>query len=78
MFMWQQSNQTPRASVVAAAFTPEEVARLRELREEYEAYQACREFGLDPRRLHFARWLVQQGRLNEGIEGTHLSTPTQR
>ncbi|HEX8036695.1 MAG TPA: hypothetical protein VF510_22750 [Ktedonobacterales bacterium] len=69
MFLWEKANQTRRAATLAASFTPEEFARLYLLREQYETSRDCGEFGLDERRLRFARWLVEQGRLNDGVEG---------
>lgn len=68
MFTWNKANQTLRASALAATFTPEEFAHFHALREQFQIDQDCGEFGLDEARLQFARWLVEHGRLSEGIE----------
>ena len=65
MFTWERANQLQRDAALATTFTPEELSRLRALREQYETTQACAEFGLDERRLRFARWLVEHRRLSE-------------
>ncbi len=65
MFTWERADELQRETALAATFTPEELIRLRALREQYETSQDCGEFGLDERHLRFARWLVGHGRLSE-------------
>lgn len=71
MFNWDRSNLARRAATLAATFTPEEFARLRLLREQYETNRNCREYCLDLRRLQFVRWLVENGRISEGVAETY-------
>lgn len=47
-------------------FAPLELARLMALKIRYE-HGAFRDPGEEVKRLEFARWLVERGRLNEGI-----------
>jgi hypothetical protein len=49
------------------AFSPTELAHLRALRDQYAATRTCVQMGLDERRLGFVRWLVEHGRIGEGI-----------
>ena len=65
MFTWERANELQQDATLAATFTPEELSRLRALREQYETSQDCGEFGLDERHLCFARWLVEHRRLSE-------------
>ena len=67
MFTWERANELQRDTTLAATFTAEELRCFRALREQYETSQDCGEFGLDERRLRFARWLVEHGRLSEEI-----------
>lgn len=46
-------------------FSPEERARLGALRQHFRSLPVPVELGLDPQRLRFARWLVEQGKLRE-------------
>lgn len=46
-------------------FTPETLARLTALRERFCGHPEWIEFTLAERRLVFARWLVEQGRLSD-------------
>jgi hypothetical protein len=68
MMYWQRrpasSNQ---AAPVAEPLQPAVLARLSELRERTLMLRTCQEFRLDMRRLQFARWLVEHGRLGEGV-----------
>jgi hypothetical protein len=60
--------QTP--SVVADGdhcFSSQELTRLCALRERYQATNQYSEMDLDERRLGFARWLVEHGRIGEDI-----------
>lgn len=48
-------------------FAPQELAKLLELRARVESCGVNIELGLDERRLRFARWLVEHGKLSEGL-----------
>jgi len=67
MFTWEHANELQQDATLAASFTPEELIRLWALREQYETSQDCGEFGLDERRLRFARWLVEHKLLSEEV-----------
>lgn len=67
MFTWERADELQREATLTATFTPEELIRLRALREQYETSQDCGEFGLDERRLRFARWLVEHRLLSEEV-----------
>jgi hypothetical protein len=73
MFLWNRTNHFWRAATLAATaaatFTPAEIAHLRVLRQQYETKGECWELGVDMRRRRLARWLVEQGRLGEGVDG---------
>lgn len=70
MFLWDRRTPQTYAEVALAApdglFTPQQDERLRELRAQARALSVSEEYGLDRRRLLFARWLVDHGRLSEG------------
>ncbi len=68
-FAWETSAEARQAIVLTSTFTPEEIMCLRALRERYQATCDSDEFGLDVRRLRYARWLVEHGRISEGVEG---------
>ena len=63
----QHSAPSKRHALVALdeRFTPDERARLRALRQHFSRLPVSVELALDPQRLRFARWLVEQGRLRE-------------
>lgn len=48
-------------------FTPDEKERLLALCQHFSAHPEYLEFGIDERRLTFARWLVEHGRLSENL-----------
>jgi alpha-acetolactate decarboxylase len=48
-------------------FTPEEAQQLARMREGYYQHVEYLERVIDERRLEFARWLVEQGRLSEAL-----------
>jgi hypothetical protein len=62
----QQNANTPNA-VLGNCFTSEEAARLLSLRETFNA-RADSQRVLDERRLEFARWLHETGRLREELQ----------
>lgn len=66
MMTWNPDTTTP-ATLDADAFTPEQRQRLLALRERAQTQPDVGEFGLDLRRLQFARWLVETGRLSEDL-----------
>ena len=64
----KKSSKDPAAQsalVAESRFTPDEMARLATLRERYQTQPDYGEYGLDLRRLAFARYLVRQGILSE-------------
>ncbi len=67
--LWQDDDETRGTVVPAAVFTAEEFVRLHKLRERYKIAGDCDEFGLDARRLRYVRWLVENGRIGEGVGG---------
>jgi len=74
MFFWQRVERRPgsqRARLsdrsVAEVCTSEELIRLEELRTRFVSGDTYREFGLDPRRVEFARWLLANGKLSEDL-----------
>jgi len=48
-------------------FTAEQVQRLTTLRQRLASQPVHLDLGIDARRLEFARWLVEHGRLGEGV-----------
>jgi hypothetical protein len=76
MFAWEYARYKhttyPEQISVAIAdvrteLTAEEIARLAAVRARYQGHPKCVEFDLDERRLTFVRWLVDNGRLSEGL-----------
>jgi len=54
-------------SAVEAVFTPQERARLEALRARLQGLSVDAELDVNDRRLCFARWLVQHGKLAEDV-----------
>jgi hypothetical protein len=54
-----------QGSIGETRFTAAEMARLATLRERYQSQPDTGEYGLDPKRLAFARYLVREGILSE-------------
>ena len=66
MLPWEQNTENGGgAAVLEGQFTPEELARLLALRALVASHSPYDELGLDVKRLRFARWLVEHGRLSE-------------
>ena len=63
VFMNQKRKASPAALV--GQFTSEETDRLTQLQELFRAYPDCYTFDLNYRRLEFARWLQEHGRIGE-------------
>ena len=55
------------AELDTAQFTEDEIARLNDLSQRFQHHVGYFELELDERRLEFARWLVQHGRLSEDL-----------
>lgn len=68
MFMLKPTRRAHQTLAQTDMFTPEERLRLETLRARYEATDDCGEFGLDEAWLLYTRWLVQHGRIGEGVE----------
>lgn len=61
------TSQPEAASIENDDFTAEEKERLLALCQHFSAHPEYMETGLDERRLTFARWLVEHGRLSEDL-----------
>lgn len=59
-------SSNPKPAMATGNFTPEELARLNALRANFRSRAEYRERVIDDRRLEFARWLVENGKLSEG------------
>lgn len=60
------SNNTVSPTTLGETFTPEELSRLSTLRENFYTHAEYLERVIDDRRLEFARWLMEHGKLSEG------------
>jgi len=70
MFPWKRKAEQPSAAGDDPyGFTRAQRARLTKLRAHLRSRDPDLTYGLDARRLQFARWLVKHGRLSEGMEG---------
>ncbi len=66
MFSWEQARErTRRIVTVEDALAPEQVDRLSMYRNQLAARATDIEMGLDDRRLKFARWLYEHGRISD-------------
>jgi hypothetical protein len=70
VYPWERMRSRMQASVSLAevSFTPEEFAKLAALRTHLQTRAVDIELDLDERRLTFARWLVEHGRLTDDIQ----------
>ncbi len=69
--MSQEELAASQASAITepvGALTAEEMRRLEALLRSCDYQPQCLEWEIDPRRLEFARWLIQRGRLSEDLE----------
>jgi len=57
-----------KPAMATGNFTPEELARLSSLRSNFRSRAEYLERVIDNRRLEFALWLKEHGKLNEGEE----------
>ncbi len=62
-----QPNPNGTPIVLDGNFTTEEAARLRALRDNLHEHADYQEGSLDERRIAFARWLIETGRLSESV-----------
>jgi hypothetical protein len=60
-----ETNNQIQMAMRDGQFTAEEMTRLMELRQRLHTYTEFWEHTSDVRRLEFARWLVQHGKLSE-------------
>jgi hypothetical protein len=68
MIPWEhETDTTSQPPLLEGLFTTEEIARLHTLRQHFLSYPASLELGIDDRRLTFARWLVEHGKLSESL-----------
>jgi hypothetical protein len=65
MMPWQRRPSAQDATAQADPLTAEERSRLIAFRQQWAGSPMVLESGLDPRRVWFVRWLVEQGRLCE-------------
>ena len=63
MFIYRRRQADP--IVLADQFTPEETVRITRLQGLFRTYPVCYTFDINYRRLEFARWLRDHGRLDE-------------
>lgn len=61
-----QANSNSSPTLLGSGFTAEEAARLQSLREAFRAEVEYLE-GLEEKRIEFARWLIETGRLRESV-----------
>lgn len=59
------SNNNGKPATLSGNFSVDEVARLTELRHNFFAHTEYLERVIDERRLEFARWLLDHGKLSE-------------
>ena len=60
------TNNTSSPTKLSDMFTPEELSRLDALRQNFYTHAEYLERVIDDRRLEFARWLLEHGKLSEG------------
>lgn len=66
MVPWEHETENgSRPLALEGQFTPEELAKLLALRTLISSHSPYDELGLDEKRLKFARWLVEHGRLSD-------------
>ena len=61
----QVNNTNARPATLSGNFTADEVSRLTQLRSNFHAHAEYLERVIDERRLEFARWLLDHGKLSE-------------
>ena len=59
------NNPNARPTTLNGPFTSEEVTRLTDLRHNFFAHSEYLERVIDERRIEFARWLLEHGKLTE-------------
>lgn len=59
------NNSNGRPATLSGNFTADEVSRLTQLRSNFHAHAEYLERVIDERRLEFARWLLDHGKLSE-------------
>jgi hypothetical protein len=65
---WEYETETTcQPLVLDGHFSTEEITRLHALRQHVLSHPASLELGIDERRLTFARWLVEHGKLSESF-----------
>ena len=69
MFSREYSANNARPAILGTNFTADEMARLQSLRRNYYTHAEYLERVIDDRRLEFARWLLDHGKLNEDSLG---------
>lgn len=69
MMYHDYGSNSSKPAMATGNFTPEEWARLNALRTNFRSRAEYLERVIDDRRLEFARWLVEHGKLSEGSDG---------
>ena len=62
------ASQASASAELDGALTAEEMRRLEAFLRRCDDQPQYAEWEINPRRLEFARWLIQRGRLSEGLE----------
>lgn len=65
MLPHEYSNNNAKPATLSGNFSADEIARLTELRHNFFAHTEYLERVIDERRLEFARWLLDHGKLSE-------------
>lgn len=65
MLRWERMARVEQAVAPEELFSPATLAKLTELRERFGGHPEWVELSMEERRLAFARWLVECGRLRE-------------
>lgn len=63
------NNVNARPATLSGNFSKDEVAKLNSLRSNFHAHTEYVERVIDERRLEFARWLVENGKISEAHAG---------
>jgi hypothetical protein len=78
-FPWKRKAEQPSAAGdELPGFTRAQRARLTRLRAHLRSRDLDLTYGLDARRLQFARWLVRHGRLSERVEEQEVAEAPSR
>jgi uncharacterized protein YcbK (DUF882 family) len=68
MLSHEGGSKDARPTKLGGSFTPDELERLNTLARDFRGHAEHSEWMMDPMHLEFARWLVEHGRLSDGME----------